>query len=220
MYLVLCFLLSSLLSLVILNADGFGSLQIQRNHVFALVEHRSVPSIRSLSLFDPSTEIMCSKISTNLDSSETPHSRSARFELSKAQLQAYFSSIGLPPTHLSSPLLAEPLLACTQAHGLPFLAALMRHHLASIPYENLAIHYSSSREFVPSISMLDMQEIYSLIVERGTGRGGMCMQINGLFGTVLRSLGFEIMSTAARINTACQDVARTAEYEGPTYNGW
>ena len=44
--------------------------------------------------------------------------------------------------------------------------------------------------------------------------------MNGMFGTVLRSLGFDVMSTAARTNTACQDVARSPDYKGPSYNAW
>lgn len=87
---------------------------------------------------------------TELGSSETPHSRSNRPQYSTAQLHAYFSFIALPPVFLSSPLLAEPSLARTSTHGLPFLAALMRHHMATIPYENLALHYSPPRNHTPS----------------------------------------------------------------------
>ena len=96
----------------------------------------------------------------------------------------------------------------------------MRHHMATIPYENLALHYSPQRNRLPSDVTLDMQEVYSLIVEEGMGRGGQCIQMNGMFATVLRSLGFDVTTTAARINTACQDVARSPEYKGPSYNAW
>ena len=155
-----------------------------------------------------------------LNLSDIPHSRSTRPQYSTAQLQAYFSFIALPPIFLSSPILAEPLLARTSDHGLPFLSALMRHHMAAIPYENLALHYSPHQMMMSSHVTLDVQEIYSLIVEGGMGRGGHCLQMNGIFATVLRSLGFDVMSTAARINTACQDIARSPDYKGPSYNGW
>ncbi len=92
--------------------------------------------------------------------------------------------------------------------------------MAAIPYENLTLHYSPHRNITPSDVMLDVQEIYSLIVQEGRGRGGQCMQMNGMFATVLRSLGFEVMSTGARTNTACQDVARSPGYKGPSYNAW
>lgn len=92
--------------------------------------------------------------------------------------------------------------------------------MAAIPYENLTLHYSAHSNVLPSDTMLDMQEVYKLIVEEGMGRGGLCIQMNGMFATVLRSLGFDVTTTAARINTACQDVARSPEYKGPGYNAW
>ena len=141
--------------------------------------------------------------------------RSNHTMYSLEQLGAYFARIALPPDLLASPLLKTPDLARTREHGLPFVAALMRHHLAAIPFENLSLHYSPHR-YVP----LDMDEVYKRMVEQGTGRGGQCMEMNGLFGNVLRSLGFEVMSTAARVNTACQDAARHPGYKGPSYNGW
>ena len=67
---------------------------------------------------------------------------------------------------------------------------------------------------------LDVQEVYSLIVQGGMGRGGHCLQMNGISDTILRSLGFDVMGTAARINTTCQDNARTPDYKGPSYNSW
>ena len=151
---------------------------------------------------------------------ETPHTRSTQPLYSTTQLHAYFSHIALDPLFLSSPLLKDPMLARTSAHGLPFLSALMRHHMAAIPYENLKLHYSAIHAITPCDLMLDVQEIYSHIIEGGMGRGGQCLQLNGMFGTVLRSLGFDVMSTGARINTACQDVARSPHYKGPSYNGW
>ena len=155
-----------------------------------------------------------------LRSPEIPHSRSIRPQYSTAQLQTYFAFISLPSAFLASPLLAEPVLARTSAHGLPFLSALMRHHMATIPYENLTLHYTPNHNGLTRDSKLDVHEIYSLIIERGRGRGGLCLQLNSMFGTVLRSLGFDVMSTAARINTACQDIARSPDYQGPSYNAW
>lgn len=155
-----------------------------------------------------------------LDISEIPHSRSTRPQYSTSQLHAYFSLIALPLPFLSSPILAQPGLARTSTHGLPFLSTLMRHHMAAIPYENLGIHYSHDHNVMSGDVILDVQGTYSLIVEGGMGRGGQCLQMNGMFGTVLRSLGFDVMSTAARTNTACQDVARSPDYKGPSYNAW
>ncbi|KAF6221274.1 hypothetical protein HO133_002129 [Letharia lupina] len=43
----------------------------------------------------------------------------------------------------------------------------MRNRMAAIPYENLALHYSTHRNVTPSDVMLDVQALYSLIVEGG-----------------------------------------------------
>ena len=149
------------------------------------------------------------------DSTEVPHSRSSRPAYSSDQIQTYLDLIRLPATYRSSSALNDPTLAYTRTHGLPLLEALMRYHLATIPFENLALHYSSTREV-----SLDPLEIFRIIVEEKRGRGGHCLQMNCIFGTVLRSLGFEVMSTAARVNTACQAVATSPGYSGPSYNGW
>ena len=146
---------------------------------------------------------------------ELHHTQSDRPIYSSKQLEAYFVLIGLPSALLASPMLKEPDLARTRDYGLPFVAALMRYHLVAIPFENLSLHYSSSRYVA-----LDMSELYERMVEQGSGRGGQCMEMNGMFGTVLRSLGFEVMSSAGRVNTACQDAARHPGYKGPSYNGW
>ena len=151
---------------------------------------------------------------------DTPHVRSTHPRYSIAQLKAYFSYIALPPVILASPLLSNPVLARTADYGLPFLSALMRHHMVKIPYENLALHYSLLHHGSPRDETLDLEEIFELIINGGMGRGGQCLQMNLLFGTVLRSLGFNIMSTGARTNTACQDIARSPNYKGPSYNCW
>ena len=99
-----------------------------------------------------------------LDTFEVPHSRSTRPQYSTAQPHAYFSLTALPPVFLSSPIQAEPMLARTSTHRLPFLSALIQHHIA--------LHYSPYRNATPVDAMLDMQKIYSLVVEGGMGCGG------------------------------------------------
>ena len=146
---------------------------------------------------------------------ELPLSRSSRPTYSSDQIQAYLDLIRLPATYRFSPALNDPTLARTCTHGLPLLEAVMRCHLATIPFENLGLHYSSTHEV-----SLDPLEIFRIIVGEKRGRGGHCLQMNCIFGAVLRSLGFEVMSTAARVNTACQAVATSPDYSGPSYNGW
>lgn len=109
-----------------------------------------------------------------------------RSRYSKDQLQKYFERIQLPREYLSSPVLEDSTLASTKEHGLPLLEALHRYHVTHVPWENLELHYSVSKRV-----SLNMDDLYDKFVERGMryGRGGRCMENNGLFATVLRSLG-------------------------------
>jgi len=69
------------------------------------------------------------------------------------------------------------------------LHALQRHHLQSVPYENIDIIRG-----VP-IS-LDLDTIYDKIVTRH--RGGYCFELNALFAWLLRELGFDVKDYFAR----------------------
>jgi hypothetical protein len=46
------------------------------------------------------------------------------------------------------------------------------------------------------------------------------METTGLLATVLRSLGFDIITAGARVNEVVQPVAADKEWQGPRYNGW
>ena len=63
-------------------------------------------------------------------------------------------------------------------------------HLRTVPYENLDNHLG-----VPTI--LDIDAFYRKIV--GENRGGGCYELNALFGTLLRRLGFEVDFLAGRV---------------------
>ena len=69
------------------------------------------------------------------------------------------------------------------------LARLQLAHVTHVPYENIDILRG-----VP-IS-LDTEDIYEKIVTRR--RGGYCFELNGLFGELLRSMGFEVDDYMAR----------------------
>jgi len=62
-------------------------------------------------------------------------------------------------------------------------------HLYAVPFENLDIHLGRP------IS-LDLEKIYQKIVVRR--RGGFCYELNGLFGWLLRELGFQVTLLSAR----------------------
>jgi hypothetical protein len=148
-------------------------------------------------------------------SAQIAHSRSSRPVYTPDQVDAYLRHIGMPETQFASAVRSQPSFARGKEHGLPFIEALMRCHLTKIPFENLSLHYSKNPH-----ATLDPGELFDRMVADPKGRGGHCMQMNGLVGNMLRSIGFEVMSTAARTNTACQAVAMAPNYPGPSYNPW
>lgn len=69
------------------------------------------------------------------------------------------------------------------------LRQLQYAHVTTVPYENLDI--------IRGIPLaLDEDALYNKIVERR--RGGYCFELNGLFGKLLRGLGFKIKDCMAR----------------------
>ena len=136
-----------------------------------------------------------------------------RSSYSKDQLQKYFDRISLPDDNRKQ-LLSDGQSA-TLDEQLSFLAQLMKYHLATIPFENLELHYSPTK----TVS-LDPQFLFQKMVLRADGRGGHCMETNCLFGTVIRSLGFDVYSAGARVNQAAQPIAATKGWTGPKHDGW
>jgi arylamine N-acetyltransferase len=136
------------------------------------------------------------------------------------QLEAFFNRIGLKDK--PSPLRDTPI-------SLDFLATLQKCHLAAIPFESLSLHYSQHH-----IVSIDPQAVFRKIVgevnledgsvklnaKNGEGRGGYCMENSLLFGTVLRSLGFDVYPTGARVNEAVQPIAASTDWKGPKFDGW
>lgn len=136
-----------------------------------------------------------------------------RSSYSEEQLQKYFDRISLPENPRFQ--LGVEGRKATPDEQLSFIAHMKKYHLAAIPWENLELHYSPTK----TIS-LEPQFLFEKIVLRGDGRGGRCMETNCLFGTVLRSLGFDIYSAGARVNQAAQPIAATKGWKGPRHDGW
>lgn len=136
---------------------------------------------------------------------------------SSEQLQKYFDRINLPEKFRGSPVFKDASLAETKEHGLPLLKTLHRYHLANVPFENLELHYS-----VHKTVSLNMDVLYNKFAERGVkyGRGGRCMENNGFFGTVLRSLGYDVRNCGGRVSRMWNPNAETREQLGQTYDGW
>ncbi|KAK5109862.1 hypothetical protein LTR62_006469 [Meristemomyces frigidus] len=97
--------------------------------------------------------------------------------------------------------------------GHQFLAALVRCTLAHVPFENLALHYSPHHQI-----SIHPSELFQKIVAQGRGRGGYCIENNVFLGTVLRSLGFQVMTVGARLNSQNDDTE--AESGRGTFGGW
>ncbi|KAL5113205.1 hypothetical protein ACEQ8H_008932 [Pleosporales sp. CAS-2024a] len=136
-----------------------------------------------------------------------------RRHYSKQELQEYFKRIHLPQHYLDSPVLSNAHLATTKEHGLPLLEALCRYQACSVPFENLLLHYSPTKKVT-----LDLSELYSWFVQKR--RGGRCMETNSFFGTVLRSLGYQVRNCGARVSRAMSPYPEVRRTQAHTYDGW
>lgn len=91
-------------------------------------------------------------------------------------IKAYFHRIGLE--------LPEDL-----THNSALLRQLHLAHCTTVPYENL--------DMIRGISTsLEEDALFHKIVEEG--RGGLCFELNGSFGNLLRALGYQVTDYAAR----------------------
>jgi N-hydroxyarylamine O-acetyltransferase len=73
------------------------------------------------------------------------------------------------------------------------LVSLHRAHMLAVPFENLDIHLG--REII-----LDEARLFDKIVRQR--RGGFCYELNGLFGALLREIGFDVTLVAAEVVAA------------------
>ncbi|ETS75272.1 hypothetical protein PFICI_12216 [Pestalotiopsis fici W106-1] len=125
----------------------------------------------------------------------------------KSQIEAYFTRIALPD-HERKYSVSD----LSDDEQLRFLQLLQRHHLVTVPFENLTLHYSWHR-----VVDVNPPHLFDKIVaERqgagagaGRGRGGYCMEVNSLLHTLLLSLGFRVFMAGARVYRA-----PTASYGG------
>ena len=131
----------------------------------------------------------------------------ARPTYTKEQVYQIYDRIHLPEIHRHSPGEESKTIARGDG-GLKLLSALQRHHLANVPFENLELHYSPTKVINTHAELL-----FQKIVTQNTGRGGYCMENNLFFGTLLRTLGFSVMSTGGRVNMAASNSATAASEE-------
>lgn len=86
------------------------------------------------------------------------------------------------------------------AHTPECLSELIRTHQANVPYENLDVC-----EFHLPVS-LKIADIYEKVVERR--RGGYCFELNALFLSLLRALGFDAYACFSRVQRNAPALAR------------
>jgi arylamine N-acetyltransferase len=110
---------------------------------------------------------------------------------SDEQIDNYLSFISLPTSKYGK----FSAKTASSEEALEYLTTLQKHQLSTVPFENLDLHYSIHR----TIS-IDKDDMYEKIVTANRGRGGYCMQVNLFFATVLKSLGFELISTGGRVH--------------------
>jgi N-hydroxyarylamine O-acetyltransferase len=70
------------------------------------------------------------------------------------------------------------------------LRQLQLAHLRAVPFENLSIH--SGEPIV-----LEDEALFAKVV--GRRRGGFCYELNGLFASLLRELGYDVVKLSARV---------------------
>ncbi|KAK1961325.1 N-acetyltransferase [Colletotrichum sublineola] len=98
---------------------------------------------------------------------------------SEEQLDRYFQHIKYPREKHAS-------------DRLQLLTELQAHQLARVPFESLTLHYSKHR-----LISLDLEDLFDKVVVRG--KGGYCMELNALFGAVLKGLGFDLVSVGGKV---------------------
>ncbi|KAE8167364.1 hypothetical protein BDV40DRAFT_312665 [Aspergillus tamarii] len=93
------------------------------------------------------------------------------------------------------------------------LTVLFRCQITRFPFENLSVHYSTTRQ--PDIHP---DTLYSKMMGAGeigpTGRGGYCLEVNIFFHHILRGLGFDVYTIGARNRDRVNGVPQG------DYGGW
>lgn len=100
------------------------------------------------------------------------------------QLELYLEHIRLPRDEANKYLSTNDQLN--------YLVLLQQYHVARIPFDSVALHYSPTR-----VLSLDPEDLFQKIVVNS--RGGYCMEVNMLFAVVLRSLGFTVITVGGRV---------------------
>jgi arylamine N-acetyltransferase len=90
------------------------------------------------------------------------------------------------------------------------LAALQTHHLGTIPWGDVGLHYSTSK-----LLTLDAQDVFDKLVVKKLG--GYCMEVNTFYATALRSFGVKLYVTGGRISN---DIDAPGKRDPQGFAGW
>ncbi|CAN8104652.1 unnamed protein product [Discula destructiva] len=105
-------------------------------------------------------------------------------------------------------------LRTTNESLLPTLATLIQlqqHHIARVPFDSIGLHYSPTR-----LLSLDPEDLFQKIVVKS--RGGYCMEVNALFGNILKSLGYSITNVGGRVkHTKWSHMVNIVSIEGQKF---
>ena len=97
--------------------------------------------------------------------------------MEKVKVASYFKRIGL---EMPETIVPDSAL----------LKQLEFAHCTTVPYENLDI--------IRGVPLsLDENDLFDKVVTRGSG--GFCFELNGIFGWLLRQLGYEVTDVAPAI---------------------
>jgi N-hydroxyarylamine O-acetyltransferase len=83
------------------------------------------------------------------------------------------------------------------------LRRLHRAHMLAVPFESLSIHWGEP------IQLRD-DALFDKVVARR--RGGFCYELNGLFATLLRALGFDVTMLSAQVMRASGVFGREGDH--------
>lgn len=114
-----------------------------------------------------------------------------------SQLYLFYDRIALPSSQRKT-----SIASLTSAQKLTYLTNLMQRSLIHIPFEDLSLHYSTSKSISTDPDALFdkyLSQSGDTTLPQGRGRGGYCMENNALLGLVLRTVGFDTTSVGGRV---------------------
>lgn len=112
-----------------------------------------------------------------------------RMRLKRTEIEAYYERIAFPQDRR-----IFEVTSLSDDEKITYLKLLKKHHIVTIPFENLSLHYSWHR-----VVHVQPRHLFNKVVANKDGRGGYCMEVNSLFHVLLLSLGYNVFMAGARV---------------------